>query len=586
MSRSLTWGLLAPFAPLSLALSGCATPTTNGAQPISETASAASAATTQPEVFDKGMVSAADPRAAQAGAEILRRGGSATDAAIATMLALGVVEPQSSGIGGGGFLMLADEQGNVESWDGRETAPKAATPARFLDGSGQPLPFRTAVVGGRSVGVPGNIALAARIHAEHGRLPWADLFQPAIRLAREGYALSKRGHDSLARSPDTAAHDPQARAIYYGSDGQPSPVGATIRNPALARTLERLAGEGADGFYKGIIARAIAEKVAAETPSDGKLTEPDLAAFTAKKRPEVCARYRVYRICSMGPPSSGATTVLATLIQLEGFDLAALGPGSPVAWHLIAESERLAYADRELFLGDPDFVPVPVEALLDPAYLRRRGALISADRTMAKVSAGLPAPHLARGEGPEEHGTSHFVVVDRQGNTASWTSTIESAFGSGIMVGGFYLNNELTDFSFVPEKDGAIVANRVEGGKRPRSSMAPTLVYGPDGKLLLVVGAAGGATIPVQVIRALIGSLDWKLPVDQALALPVLFAPTDTINVEKGSRLEAMIPALTALGHGSVRAIEMPLKTNAVAVVDGRLVGAGDPRSEGVAVSQ
>lgn len=578
MSRSLTLGLLAPFAPIALTLGGCAATTATAPVPVSAANEAA--------VFDAGMVSAADRRAADAGAEILRQGGTATDAAIATMLALNVVEPQSSGIGGGGFLLLADEQGHVESWDGRETAPRAATPSRFLDASGQPLPFRVAVIGGRSVGIPGNIAIAANAHAAHGRLPWAQLFQPAIHLAREGFVLSPRGYTSLARSADTGAHDPQARAIFYGVDGKPLPQGTTIRNPALASTLEMLAAKGPAGFYKGELAREIAVKVAAETPSDGKMTVADIAGFTAKERPGVCAKYRIYKICSMGPPSSGATTVLATLVQLEDFDLAALGPDSPVAWHLIAESQRLAYADRELFLADPDFVPVPVKELLDPAYLHQRGALIAADRTMAKVTAGLPAPHLALGKGYEEHGTSHFVVIDRQGNAASWTSTVESAFGSGIMVGGFYLNNELTDFSFVPEKDGAKVANRVEGGKRPRSSMAPTLVYGPDGKLLLVVGAAGGATIPVQVIRALIGVLDWKLPVDKALALPVLFAPTDTINVEKGSRLEAMIPQLTALGHGSVKALEMPLKTNAVAVVDGRLVGAGDPRSEGVAVSQ
>ncbi len=578
MSRSLKLGLFAPLAPLVLA--GCAA--TTAVAPSARTEQAP-----QPQAFAAGMVSAADPRAAQAGREILDQGGTATDAAIATMLALNVVEPQSSGIGGGGFLLLADEQGHVESLDGRETAPAAATPDRFLDADGQPLPFRTAVVGGRSVGIPGNIAMAAKAHADHGRLPWAQLFQPAIHLAREGYVLSKRGHDSLMKQPDTGAHDPLARAIYYGVDGQPLAQGTTIRNPALASTLEMLAAKGPDGFYKGELAREIATKVAAQTPSDGKMTEADLAAFTAKERPGVCAKYRVYKICSMGPPSSGATTVLATLGQLQGFDLTALGPDSPVAWHLIAESERLAYADRELFLADPDFVPVPVKALLDPSYLRRRGALISTDKTMATVSAGLPAPKLARGEGPEEHGTTHFVVIDRQGNAASWTSTVESAFGSGIMVGGFYLNNELTDFSFVPEKDGAIVANRVQGGKRPRSSIAPTLVYGPDGKLLLVVGAAGGATIPVQVIRALIGVLDWKLPVDQALALPVLYAPTDIVNVEKGSKLEPMIPALAALGHTGVRAIEMPLKTNAVEVVDGRrLVGAGDPRSEGVAVSQ
>jgi gamma-glutamyltranspeptidase/glutathione hydrolase len=253
---------------------------------------------------------------------------------------------------------------------------------------------------------------------------------------------------------------------------------------------------------------------------------------------------------------------------------------------LFAESQRLAYADRELFLADPDFVPVPVAKLLDPAYLRKRGKLIAPDRTMPSVAAGLPAPKLALGDGPPENGTSHIVAIDRAGNAASWTSTIESAFGSGIMVEGFYLNNELTDFSFTPAKDGKPVANRVEGGKRPRSSMAPALVYGPDGKLLLAIGAAGGATIPVQVARALIGVLDWKLPVTDALALPVLFSPGDTVMVEKGSRLEAMIPALTALGHQGIRAAELPLKTNAIAVVDGKLDGAADPRSEGRAIGQ
>lgn len=567
--------------PLALSLAGCAAAPPEAATPPPPIAATRGGAT----VFDKGMVSAADVRAAEAGAQMLRDGGSATDAAIATMLALNVVEPQSSGIGGGGYLLLSDAQGHVESWDGRESVPAAATARRFLDADGQPLPFRTAVVGGLSVGVPGNLSMAAKIHAEHGRLPWAALFQPAIKLAREGYALSPRGFNSLRNQPDSGAHDPAARALYYGADGQPLPVGTLIRNPALADTLAMIAAKGPDGFYKGTLAHAIADKVAAETPADGKMTAADIAGYSAKERPNVCVAYRVYKICGMGPSSSGATTVLATLVQLERFDLAKLGPDSPIAWHLIAESERLAYADRDLLLADPDFVQVPVKALLDPAYLAQRGALISADRTIPHATAGLPAPHLAVGQGPVEHGTTHFVTIDRQGDVASWTSTIESAYGSGIMVGGFYLNNEMTDFSFVPDKDGAPVANRVEGGKRPRSSIAPTIVYGPDGKLLLAVGAAGGATIPVQVIRALIGVLDWHLPVAQAVALPVIFAPGDTVNVEKGSKLEAMIPALSALGQ-TVRATEMPLKTNAIEVVDGKLVGTGDPRSEGVAVSQ
>lgn len=581
MTKRQFWGRFAPIAPLALALAGCASP-----ELVAPAQTALPAPALDQTVFDAGMVSAADPRAAEVGAQILRQGGSATDAAIATMLALTVVEPQSSGIGGGGFLVLADDQGHVETLDGRETAPKTATPARFLDASGQPLPFRQAVVGGLSVGVPGNIALAAQAHTQKGKLPWADLFKPAERLAREGYVLSQRGYNALEISPVTGGHDPVARAMYYGADGKPLPVGTTIRNPALANTLQMLAAKGPQGFYKGPLAAQIARDVAAQTPSDGKMTQADIAGFTVKERPSICGQYRVYKICGMGPPSSGATTVLATLIQLERFDLSALGPDSAVAWHLIAESERLAYADRDVFLADPDFVSVPVSALLDRAYLRKRGSLISADKTMATATAGLPTTGLAKGHGPVERGTTHFVVVDRQGHSASWTSTVESAFGSGIMVGGFYLNNELTDFSFVPEKNGAIVVNRVEGGKRPRSSMAPTLVFGPDGKLVLAVGAAGGATIPVQVIRALIGVLDWKLPVDQALALPVIFAPNDTVNVEKGSKLEPMIPALKALGHSSVQATVMPLKTNAVSVVNGRLIGAGDPRSEGVAITE
>ncbi len=560
------FGLAAP-----LALSACAT------APVT-----APASTTQ--AFEKGMVSAADPRAAEAGAEILRKGGSATDAAIATMLALTVVEPQSSGIGGGGFYVRSDASGMPETIDGRETAPATATPSRFVDTEGKPLTFRTAVVGGRSVGVPSNIALAAKAHAAHGRLKWADLFAPAIRLARDGWTLSPRGRQFLMRQPETAKHDPVGKALFYGADGEPLPLGTTLRNPELARTLAKLAKGGPAAFYQGPMAQGIAAKVAAETPGDGKMAAGDLTAYAAKTREPLCGRYRAYRICGMGPPSSGATTVLAILIQLEGFDLAKLGRDSPQAWHLFAESQRLAYADRDLFIADPDFVAVPAAQLIDTEYLHARGKLIAPDRTMAQVLPGRPDATLAAGFGPPENGTSHFVVVDRTGEVVSYTSTIESAFGSGVMFGGFYLNNELTDFSFVPEKAGLPVANRVEGGKRPRSSMAPTLVYGPDGKLVLAIGAAGGATIPVQVARALIGFIDWKLPIADALALPVLFSPGDTITVEQGSTLEAMIPALTALGHTQIRAAELPLKTNAISIVAGKLEGAADPRSEGRAV--
>nr|WP_166177667.1 gamma-glutamyltransferase [Altererythrobacter segetis] len=533
----------------------------------------------------QGLVSAADPRAAEAGAEMLRQGGSATDAAIATMLALNVVEPQSSGIGGGGFMLRGDAKGQVVTFDGRETAPSGADPQWFLDDSGKPLPFMTAVISGRSVGVPGNLRLAEEAHERFGKLPWATLFEPAIKLARGGWVLSERGREFLVNAKNRAGHQPEGLALFYGADGQPLPAGTVLRNPALADTLSQVASHGTVWFYAGDNAKAIAREVAAETPRGGAMTPEDIAAYQAKVRPEVCGEYRTYRICGMGPPSSGAATVYAILKQLERFDLHALGPKSPTFWHLFAESQRLAYADRERYLGDTDFVSVPMKGLTDPAYLAARGMLISPDSTMPAVAAGTPqgiALAPPDGDEPEEHGTSHFVAVDDWGNAVSYTSTIEGSFGSGIMVGGYFLNNELTDFSFAPAgPDGRPVANRVQGGKRPRSSMAPTLVYDRGGHLFMTVGAAGGATIPVQVARALIGVIDFGLPVDQAVALPVLFAPGDALAVEQGTYLEAMIPQLKALGHGQVSARGLPLKTNAAVHTAAGWVGAADPRSEG-----
>ena len=573
LTRPLTL-LLAP-----LALAGCTTThPTASARPL----------TTQ--AFAKGMVSAADPRAAAAGVQMLRQGGSATDAAIATMLALTVVEPQSSGIGGGGLYVETNARGDVETIDGREKAPAAAHPKWFFK-DGKVMSFADAVPGGTSVGVPGNVALAAKAHSRHGRLAWAALFAPAIKLARDGFAVTPRFHGALKASSATAAYTPSGRALYYAADGEPLPVGTVIRNPALAATLEQVARQGPKAFYSGGNARALTAQVTTAARNPAPMTTGDLAAYQAKDRTPVCAAYRQYRICGMGPPSSGATTVLATLGQLERFDLHALGMASPTAWHLIAESQRLAYADRARYSADADFVTVPVAGMIDRQYLAARSALIDPAKTMPQVSAGVPpgAEGLSRADAPlaPEYGTSHIAVIDREGNAVTYTSTIESAFGSGLMTGGYYLNNELTDFDMQPELGGRMVANRVEGGKRPRSSMSPTLVFGADGKLLLVVGAAGGATIPAQVIRTIIGVLDWQLSPQQALALPVIFAPgIDTVFVEQGSNLEAMIPALTALGHASVLSRPLPLKGNAIAVSGGRLVGGADPRSEGVALGE
>jgi gamma-glutamyltranspeptidase/glutathione hydrolase len=361
-----------------------------------------------------------------------------------------------------------------------------------------------------------------------------------------------------------------------------------VRNPALADFLEQLARGGPERFYAGANAAAIAATVQNARDNPAPLTSADVAGYQAKMRPPVCGTYRTFRICGMGPPSSGGLTVLQILKQVERFDLAAMGPSDPRAWHVFAESMRLAYADRGLYEADSDFVPVPVAGLIDPGYLSQRSQLIAIDRTMPRAQPGVPAgaPRVAAGLTPEIMSTSHFVATDRWGEVASLTSTIESSFGSGLMVNGYYLNNELTDFSLRPTgADGRPVANRVEAGKRPRSSMSPTIVYGPDGSVRLAVGAAGGPTIIAQVAKAIVGVIDWRLSAQAALALPVLYAPGDVLFLEKGSSAEAMAPALTALGH-RVELRSPSFKANAIEWRDGRWHGAADPRSEGTAVGQ
>jgi gamma-glutamyltranspeptidase/glutathione hydrolase len=532
-----------------------------------------------------GMVSAADPRAAAAGIEILRKGGSATDAAIATMLALNVVEPQSSGIGGGAFFVRYEAaSGRTDTIDGREAAPKAADPRWFYRPDGTPLSHSEAIPGGRSVGVPGTIRAMALAHRSGGRLPWAALFQPAIRLARGGWTLSPR---FVTMVPLAAGFlDPAEARLFTGADGRPLPAGTRVRNPEQAALFDRIARAGPEAFYAGEAGKIVAAvNGAARNPS--KMTAADLAAYRAKPRPPVCGTYRVYRICSMGPPSSGGIAVLMILKQLERFDMAALGPRSPVAWHLFAESSRLAYADRDLYVGDPDFVHVPVAGLLNPAYLAFRSALISPERAMAHASAGTPpgAPQRLRVPPGERAGTTDLVVADRAGNVVEVTTTIESVFGSGLAVDGTMLNNELTDFDIVPEKDGYLAANRVEGGKRPRSSMAPTIVYGPDGKVRIALGAAGGSTIIAQVAKALVGVLDWKMRAQDAIGLGLVYSPGDTAMAESGTQAEAMAPALRAMGH-RVQVAPLGLKANAIERVNGRWVGAADPRSEGVGMSE
>ncbi len=427
--------------------------------------------------------------------------------------------------------------------------------------------------------------MMALAHQRYGKLPWATLFGPAIRLARDGFAITPRLHNGLN---NFGRHlDPWARAHFLGDDGKALPVGTILKNPEQAALFSAIAAKGPDAFYTGAVAQKIVAAVNGAAQNPSKMTLADLASYRAKERAPICGTYRVYKVCGMGPPSAGGIAVLMILKQLERFDMAALGKDSPVAWHLFAESERLAYADRDLYLGDPDYVRVPVKGLLDPGYIAARSALISPERSMASVAPGTPpgAPPRTPAPNADIPGTSDLVAVDRRGNVAEVTTTIESYFGSGLSVGGVMLNNELTDFDFVPAKDGYLVANRVEGGKRPRSSMSPTIVYGPDGKVRIAIGAAGGSTIIAQVAKALVAVLDWKMPAQDAIGLGLLYAPKLDAVAEKGTQLDAMVPALQALGE-HVQIAPLGLKANAIERVNGQWVGAADPRSEGVAVRE
>lgn len=531
-----------------------------------------------------GMVSAADPRAVAAGVEILRAGGTAADAAVATMAALNVVEPLHSGLGGGGFLVYQDAKGKISGYDGREAAPAAATPDWFYV-NGQPLSHSDAIPGGRSVGVPGNLKLMWEAHLKHGKLPWARLFQPAIRLARDGYAISPRLGNFLKTYQLPV--DDWGRRYLYDANGQGKPVGTVVKNPDLAAQFEAIAAKGPDYFYKGAQAEKLVATVNGAARNPSKMTTADLAAFTIRQRAAICGTYRTYKICGMAPPSSGGVVVLTILKQLERFDMKKLGKDSPVAWHLFAESSRLAYADRDAYLADPDHVSVPIAGLTDPAYIASRSALISADSSIPHVTPGKPAgaPPCVAGGPIDEHGTTDMAIVDRYGDVLQLTTTIESVAGSGLSIDGAFLNNELTDFDIVPVKDGCLVANRVEGGKRPRSSMSPTIVYGPDGKVRIAIGAAGGSTIIAQVAKALVGVLDFGLSAQDAIALPLVFAPGDVAVLERGTAAEGLQPALEAMGQKTLVA-PLGLKANAIEKVGGRWVGAADPRSEGVAMDE
>ncbi|MEE8203883.1 MAG: gamma-glutamyltransferase [Alphaproteobacteria bacterium] len=540
-----------------------------------------------PARANRHMIAAANPLAAEAGLEVLRAGGGAIDAAIAAQMVLNLVEPQSSGIGGGGFMLYYDAaSGEVYAYDGRETAPAAATPGLFLDGRGQPLAFFDAVIGGRSVGVPGLLAMLERAHRLHGRLPWARLFDPAIALAEEGFAISPRlrGLVATAKGLDVFA---ATRSYFFTPEGAPKAVGARLANPAFAETLRSIATEGIAPFYRGAIAADIVAAVRGAVRNPGLLAAADLAAYAPREREPVCAPYRQWRVCGMGPPSSGGVTTLQILGILERFDLAALAPGSPEAVHLISEASRLAYADRARYLADADFVAVPVRGLVDRSYLAGRAGAIDPGRSMGKAEAGAP-PTRGGSRGAPDNGTggastTHLSVVDDRGNAVSMTTSIESAFGSRLMVRGFLLNNQLTDFSFRPTVDGAPVANRVEPGKRPRSSMAPTLVFNRDGALAMAVGTPGGSRIIGYVVQALVAALDWGLDMQRAVSLPHHVNRNGPVEIEAETPLVAIEAALVARGH-EVKRRRLVSGLHGVAVTPAGLEGGADPRREGVAI--
>lgn len=545
------------------------------------------AVTTTPiSAQSSGIASSADPRATEAGAEILAKGGSAADAAMAMMLALTVVEPQSSGIGGGGFLVHYDaDGGKISTINGRETAPAAATPQRFTDANGKPIPFLQAFPGGKSVGVPGNIRLMAEAHRKWGKLKWAEIFKPAIRLADKGFVVNQTLESRLAMIQRLWPQFETARSIYW-VDGKPAKAGMRLRNPELAKTLKLIARKGPDAFYTGAIANSIVDTVTKSPVAPGDMTLADLAAYKAVEQNAVCAPYRVYVICGMAPPSSGATTVLQILGTLERFDMRAMGKDDPKSWFLIGQAMQLAYADREKYLGDASFVQVPVAGLIDKAYLAERSAMIDPAKARADYPAGNPPgamPRTAAISG-EVAGTTHFSAVDARGSIANMTSTIEGPFGSQLIAGGFFLNNELTDFTFAPEKDGAPVANRVEGGKRPLSSMAPTIVFNREGKPVLALGSAGGKRIIMHVTKTLIGVLDFGLPLKEAIALPNIYFGGGALLVEEKTNLASMAQQLANFGQ-AIKPEDLGSKVNGLQLVDGKWTGAADPRSEGNVIS-
>lgn len=536
------------------------------------------------------MVAAANPHAVRAGHHVLKNGGTAVDAAIAVQMVLNLVEPQSSGIGGGAFLLYWDAQSKtLHTIDGRETAPASAKPERFLEPDGSKMKFSKAVIGGQSVGVPGTLRLLDMAHQKFGKTQWKALFAPAIELAENGFNISPRLAGAIRSAQKRGLGKfPTTRTYFFATDGAPLPQGHLLKNPAFAKTLRAIATGGATAFYTGEIAKNIVAAVDDTSLLPNNITLSDLKHYEAKMRAPVCIDYRGYDVCGMGPPTSGGLTVGQILGLLAPYNVREIGWNSEFA-HLFAEVSKLAYADRGFYIADADYVPVPVKGLIDPGYLKLRAKSIDRQQSKGKAKPGKPPAkqtmRWAPSVNPDRAGTSHIVIRDQYGNALSMTTTIESGFGSRVMVRGFLLNNELTDFDRLPEKDGRLIANRVEGGKRPRSSMAPTIVF-KNGEPYLLIGSPGGSRIINYVAKSLVAILDWEMDPQDALEIGhFLHRNGKTLDLERGTGAVTFSEALEALGH-TIAVRDLNSGLHAILIKDGKLIGAADPRREGIALGE
>jgi len=543
----------------------------------------------------KHMVSAANPIAARIGLDILRAGGSAVDAAIAVQMVLTLVEPQSSGVGGGAFLLNYEPAGQkklkpiLSAYDGRETAPKATTENLFLKNNGDVFSWDERKIGGRSVGVPGTVHVLGVAHKNHGRLPWKTLFDPAIRIAKNGFAVSPRLH-RMIKKDKFLKNFPEARNFFYLPNGKPLPIGFILKNPKLAETFKLLAEKGPEAFYSEYMSVDIADAVQNTHHLPGKLTADDIQKYSSKKRQTICGPYKSWNICGMPPPTSGGVAIIQTLRMLERFDLGKRAPYSAKAIHLITEASRLAFADRNLYLGDPDFVQIPLLGLISTKYLQERSALISEQRSMELASAGKPSLSGAfsdissDNEKKELNSTSHIAIIDSWGEAVSMTTTIGTAFGSRIMVNGFMLNDELADFAANPRDEaGKVKANAPQANKRPRSSMSPTFVLDEKGKLVMAIGSPGGSSIIGYVIKTLISVLDWKMHMQEAIDMPNFLNKNKRTELEKDTHLVELVRELKELGHNP-KIKEKISGLSGIRVNERGLEGGADSRREGIAL--